>query len=125
LVELKVRFEVDDVELSALHSAAFGTAKGHVTQWAGRLARRSLTWVGAFEDGGLVGFAQVLREDPPILVDVAVHPDHQGRGIGKTVVEAVVGEAFATGCEAITTDHEPHLTGFYERCGFRNGTRQR
>ena len=50
-VELKVRFQIDDDELTALHHRAFSSGRPEtdavVRPWAERLERHSLTWVGA------------------------------------------------------------------------------
>jgi hypothetical protein len=63
-VELKVRFPVDDAALSVLHHQAFspGTPDTDVATrpWASRLERHSLTWVGAFSSGQLVGFVHAV-----------------------------------------------------------------
>ena len=41
--ELRVRFSVQDEELSNLHARAFGNRMGEVTPWWSRLSRHSLT----------------------------------------------------------------------------------
>ena len=62
-VELKVKFPVDDAELSALHHRAFNPDRPEpdaaIRPWADRLERHSLTWVGAFSAGRLIGFVHV------------------------------------------------------------------
>jgi len=56
LMDVRVRFAVDDQALSDLHSRAFGYAATSVESWTQRLQRHSLTWIGAFDRGSLVGF---------------------------------------------------------------------
>ena len=124
-VQLRVRFPVDDVELSELHRLAFGASKATVQPWAARLARHSLTWVGAFDDdaaGALVGFVHLAWDGGThaFVLDTAVHPTHQGRGIGRDLVRAAAAEARRAGCTWLHDDHEPQLGGFYrDACGFR------
>jgi GNAT superfamily N-acetyltransferase len=123
--ELVVRFPVDDRELSALHARAFGGDPGLVRPWAARLERHALTWVGAFDDGRLTGFVQVCWDGGPhaFLLDTAVDPDRQHRGLGAALVKAAAQEARAAGCEWLHVDFEPHLNHFYlDRCGFRPTT---
>jgi len=134
-VELRVKFPVDDSALSALHHRAFspdspGTdATTH--PWAARLERHSLTWVGAFSGGRLVGFVHTVWDGGThaFILDTAVHPDFQGRGIGRDLVRSVTDEAFKAGCDWVHADYDAELAGFYETaCGFqptRAGLRNR
>jgi ribosomal protein S18 acetylase RimI-like enzyme len=125
-VELKVRFPVDDAALSLLHHQAFSPDRPDtdvVTRpWAERLERHSLSWIGAFSSSRLVGFVHAVWDGGThaFILDTAVHPDFQGRGIGRDLVRAVTDAAFKAGCDWVHVDYEPALTGFYENvCGFR------
>jgi GNAT superfamily N-acetyltransferase len=121
-VEVVTRFAVDDAELSALHTLAFGLDGERVTPWAQRLERHALTWVGAFAAGRLVGFVQVCWDggEHAFLLDTVVDPQWQHRGIGADLVAAAAAGARAAGCQWLHVDFEPHLAGFYLRhCGFR------
>jgi GNAT superfamily N-acetyltransferase len=125
-VELKVRFPVDDAVLSLLHHQAFSPDRPDtdiaVRPWAERLERHSLTWIGAFSSGRLVGFVHAVWDGGThaFILDTAVHPDFQSRGIGRDLVRAVTDEAFKAGCYWVHVDYEPALTSFYENaCGFR------
>jgi hypothetical protein len=55
---------------------AFGAEMTGVTPWAQRLDRHALTWVGAFDDGRLIGFVQVCWDGGAhaFLLDTAVDP---------------------------------------------------
>ena len=120
-IELVPRFTVDDQQLSVLHAGAFGGDPAAVRPWSQRLERHALTWIGAFDADRLVGFVQVCWDggDHAFLLDTAVDPGHQGRGIGVALVEAAAGEVRAAGCTWLHVDFEPHLTSFYRSCGFR------
>ncbi len=116
------RFTVDDGQVSALHARAFGGDPSLVAPWAERLERHALTWIGAFEGERLVGFVQVCWDggEHAFLLDTAVDPDRQHRGIGAALVKAAADEVRAAGCSWLHVDFEPHLEHFYlERCGFR------
>jgi GNAT superfamily N-acetyltransferase len=119
-VELRARPDVDDAELSGLHARAFGSTL-QVQSWAQRLARHSLTWVGAFDGGRMVGFANVAWDGGvhAFLLDVVVEPARQGGGIGAAVVAEAARLAGAAGCEWLHVDFVPEHAAFYlDRCGF-------
>jgi GNAT superfamily N-acetyltransferase len=123
-VELKVRFPVDDAALSALHHRAFSPdrpdADAGIRPWADRLERHSLTWIGAFSSGRLVGFVHAVWDGGTHALDTAVHPDFQRLGIGRDLVRAVTDAALEAGCDWVHVDYEPELASFYENaCGFR------
>ena len=120
MTDIRVRFPVDDRELSTLHAAAFGGAV-EVQAWGARLERWALTWVGAFSNDRLVGFVQVCWDGGAhaFVLDTAVHPDHGRQGIGQRLVLAAADEAKAAGCEWLHVDFDDHLRGFYfDACGF-------
>ncbi|MEU4640658.1 GNAT family N-acetyltransferase [Micromonospora sp. NPDC023814] len=119
-IELVSRFTVDDGELSALHARAFGGGD-QLTPWRERLQRHTLSWVGAFDAGRLVGFVQVCWDGGAraFLLDTAVDPPWQHQGIGRRLVEAAAADATAAGCHWLHVDFEPHLEKFYlQGCGF-------
>jgi ribosomal protein S18 acetylase RimI-like enzyme len=125
-VELKIRFPVDDGALSMLHHRAFRPdspdTEVATLPWASRLERHSLTWVGAFSSGRLVGFVHAVWDGGihAFILDTAVHPDFQRHGIGRDLVHTVTDEAFKAGCDWVHVDYEPRLASFYEdTCGFR------
>ena len=121
-LEMVSRFPVDDAAVSDLHARAFSTTAGPVTPWAQRLSRYALTWVGAFDAGELVGFVQVCWDGGAhaFLLDTAVDPRWQRRGVGGELVRAAVEDTRAAGCECLHVDFEAHLTGFYlTGCGFQ------
>ncbi|MHB1431454.1 MAG: GNAT family N-acetyltransferase [Streptosporangiaceae bacterium] len=89
-VELMVRFPVDDAALSVLHHESFSPGSQDpdvaTSPWASRLERHSLTWVGAFSSGRLVGFVHAIWDGGAhaFILDTVVHPDFQRLGIGRT-----------------------------------------
>lgn len=120
-IEIRVRVAVDDAELSALHARAFGSRFERVQPWAERLERHSLTWVCALDGAELVGFVHACWDGGAhaFLLDTVVDPDRQRKGVGQALVQALIGEVEAAGCEWLHVDYEPHLADFYAACGFR------
>lgn len=67
----------------------------------------------------LVGAGRALADgaDCAYICDVAVHPDYQGIGLGRAMVERLVGDA--RGHKKIILYANPGKEGFYLKLGFR------
>lgn len=119
-IDYRIRFPVDDTELSQLHHDAFG---GHyeLASWRSQLERHSKSWVGAFSDGRLCGFVHAVWDGArhAFLLDTAVDPRLQRKAVGSTLVSTLVTDLRSAGIEWLHVDYEPHLTQFYTvACGF-------
>jgi GNAT superfamily N-acetyltransferase len=61
-----------------------------------------------------------------ILENVVTHPEFQGQGHGRAVVEAALAAAWARDCYHVLMQSgrkDPRVHRFYERCGFKPGLR--
>jgi nodulation protein A len=94
--------------------------------WAG--ARPELRVLG-HRDGELVGHAGMVRRfvrapdhGASLLVGdvglVAVHPGHQGTGLGAALMDTVAGTLADLGLPHGFLTCDPHVRPFYERCGW-------
>jgi GNAT superfamily N-acetyltransferase len=72
-----------------------------------------------FEQDRIVGVGRVLADglDCAYLCDIAVHPDHQGTGLGKLIVARLV--ALSRGHKKILLYAVPGKEPFYRKFGFR------
>jgi len=72
----------------------------------------------AYHGDALVAAGRALADgvDCAYLGDVAVHPDHQGKGLGKEVIRRLV--ALAAGHKKIILYANPGTEPFYARLGF-------
>ena len=71
------------------------------------------------QDGGrLIAAGRALADgvDCSYLCDIVVHPDYQGRGIGKALVERL--KALSAGHRKIILYANPGKEGFYRKLGF-------
>ena len=68
----------------------------------------------------LVGFVSVISDGvaDALLVDLLVHPDFQGKGLGTELVRRVISDLTADGIRSIQVIFNPSLRGFYSRFGF-------
>ncbi|WP_243075328.1 GNAT family N-acetyltransferase [Microbacterium sp. SS28] len=115
------RGPVDDVALSRLHDLAFGgILSGDVAPWSARLRAHSVGWVCAYDGDRLCGFVHACWDggSHAFVLDTAVLPDLQGRGIGSELLRRLTALAREAGCEWLHVDYEPHLDGFYTAAGF-------
>jgi ribosomal protein S18 acetylase RimI-like enzyme len=72
------------------------------------------------ESNEIIGFGRTVDDGKYYanLVDVAIHPDFQGKGIGKQVVKALTDQL--VGYQFITLTAAPGKAGFYEKLGWLN-----
>ena len=72
----------------------------------------------AYHDGVLVAVGRVLADglDCAYIADVAVHPDHQGTGLGQAVIRGLLDAA--SGHRKVILYANPGTEGFYRRLGF-------
>jgi ribosomal protein S18 acetylase RimI-like enzyme len=80
----------------------------------------SMFRVFAYDAGLLVGAGRALADGRDYLCDIAVHPSHQGRGLGKEIVARLVRRSSSH--RKIILYAVPGKQPFYERFGFRRMT---
>lgn len=109
--------EIDWQELSALYLAApLGQKDPADLQIA---FSNSMFKCFVYESGRLVAAGRALADgkDCSYICDVAVHPSHQGRGIGKEVVTTLV--RLSKAHRKIILYAAPGKEGFYRKLGFK------
>ncbi|MFI9381380.1 GNAT family N-acetyltransferase [Kutzneria sp. NPDC052558] len=107
-------------ELLALYAAVGWTAyTDHPEVLRAGIAGSSYV-VTARLGGRLVGLARAMSDDATIcyLQDVLVHPDAQRRGLGRSLVLAVLDRYRSTRQKVLLTDDEPAQRAFYESLGY-------
>lgn len=72
----------------------------------------------AYAGSALAGAGRVLADglDCAYIADVAVHPHHQGRGLGGEIIRRLVG--LASGHKKIILYANPGTEAFYRKLGF-------
>lgn len=120
-VVFHVRPKINNAEIDLLHTEGFDhSAGGH--GWASQLARHSLTWIGAYRSGKLVGFVNVAWDGGvhAFLLDMVVASHLRHRGIGTRLVrEAIAALRGVSGIEWLHVDADEELMSkFYGPAGF-------
>jgi GNAT superfamily N-acetyltransferase len=82
--------------------------------------QHSLIYVCAYHHEQLVGFVNVAWDGGihGFLLNTTVHPSLQRHGIGVQLVRKATRAAQTRGIRWLHVDYEPHLDGFYQKCGF-------
>jgi len=108
--------DVDWVELSELYRVA--PLGDKPPELLSTVFSNSMFKCFVYVDGRLVAAGRMLADglDCAYLADVAVHPDHQGRGLGSAVINELV--RHAGGHKKIIMYANPGTEGVYTRLGF-------
>jgi GNAT superfamily N-acetyltransferase len=113
----------DNVEVNGLHAEAFETRVFDESDWNWRalVDRHSLGWVVARDEGGLVGFVNVVWDGlvHAWIQDTMVAVGARGQQVGTQLVARARDGARDAGCEWLHVDFDNHLRSFYfDACGF-------
>ncbi len=118
-MELTIRHECAGVDWHEVAAILRSVGMGVHTPERHRMAfEASYATVFVYHDGRLVGFGRAIADGvyQAAFYDCAVAIDHQGRGIGRRIVEHLLAQV--EGCSIILFA-SPGKEGFYERQGFR------
>jgi glucosamine-phosphate N-acetyltransferase len=110
------------------------TVEEAIRIWRGRNAAGVRTVVAVDKEGQVLGTASLILEHKFIhkggtighIEDVAVHPNHGGKGVGSAVVRALIELARQSGCYKVILSCNDQNIPFYSKLGFRrhdNGMR--
>jgi len=119
---LEVATTVDQQALLALYTAVGWSAYTNDPNQLAAAIDSSDFVVTAVEEGSLIGLTRCVSDNVSIayIQDILVHPDHQRKGIGKALVEAILHRYAHVRQKVLLTDDRPEQLRFYETLGFRN-----
>ncbi len=74
------------------------------------------------KDADLIGLARAVSDDASIayIQDILVNPSHQGQGIGRALVSAILDRYAHVRQKVLLTDSRPEQLRFYASLGFSN-----
>ncbi|BAZ92518.1 N-acetyltransferase [Thiohalobacter sp. COW1] len=128
-IRIRTTTDADTAAIAALLNAAFGPDQGPeiaalVADLLHDPSARPLLSLAATREGRMVGYilfthTQIAGAEPTvssaILAPMAVHPDHQGQGIGGRLIAAGLEQLKAAGVQLVFVLGHP---GYYPRYGF-------
>lgn len=99
--------------------------------WARRPVRKvrkaiqnSFLVISMWEERGnrrrLIGFSRATSDHAfnATIWDVVVHPDYQGKGLGKTLMKQLIKKLRSEDISNVTLFADPHVVDFYRNLGF-------
>ncbi len=118
-MSVRIEFDCKNVDWNALKEILKLVGMANFEPEKHRRAfESSYVTVFVYLDNRLVGFGRAVSdgEYEAVIYDIAVHPDHQRRGLGKLVMDRI-GEQLSF-CNLILFAN-PGKEGFYAKQGFR------
>jgi [ribosomal protein S18]-alanine N-acetyltransferase len=121
--------EIRRLELRDLNAIEEIERSSYPTPWsrsmfASELAKPSSLCLGAFEGDGLIGYLIISRYvDAWHVMNVAVDPDHRGRGIARMLFDELFARTAEDGGRGYTLEvrvSNDAAIRLYERLGFRS-----
>ena len=108
---------IDEEELVELRKAVGWPAEGDYRS----IVEENVFHIGARSNGRLAGFVQVVGSPNGDLLihDFCVHPDFQGRGVGRKLMEAVIEICRNLAPQGVNVLFEERNRKFFESLGFR------
>ena len=84
------------------------------------IVEKSYFAVCAYDDDALVGFGRIVSDGIlyAMIYEMIVHPDYQGKGIGKEILNRLVKKCTDDNIRDIQLFCAKGKRGFYESCGF-------
>lgn len=118
-LELEIRMDCEGVDWAAVSNTLKTVGMGyHEPEVHRRAFEASHTTVFVYLADRLIGFGRALSdgEYQAAVYDCAVVPDHQGKGVGATIMKRILERI--SHCNVILYA-TPGKEGFYETTGFR------
>jgi GNAT superfamily N-acetyltransferase len=121
-VVLKQDPAVSESELVSLYTSVGWTAYSENPHRLAAAVRNSTYVATAWEGERLIGLVRAVSDDVSIafLQDLLVRPEHQGRGVGRMLMQAFLERFEHVRQKALLTDEVPAQLRFYEKAGFWN-----
>ena len=117
---IRVDTDVSADDLVSLYDSVGWTTYTKEPQELALAVRQSLRVVTAWDGEILVGLARVVGDGVTViyLQDILIAPEHQRRGIGRSLMHEVFAPFGHVRQHVLLTDDEPRQRAFYESLGF-------
>ena len=108
-------------ELTELYASVGWSAYINDPERLYRAAKASLGLYTVWEDGMLTALLRCVGDGETILYvqDILVRPEHQRRGLGRTLLERAMRDFPTVRQKVLMTDDAPETAAFYRTCALR------
>ena len=120
-MEIRVYKAYSEAEILRLYASVGWTAYTEQPEALHKGFENSLLVLGAYENGQLAGIIRVVGDGCTIVFiqDILVFPEHQRKGIGSALLQAVLDQYSHVRQVELATDNTPETIAFYQSMGFR------
>lgn len=119
-MEIREYQTYDEAEILPLYTSVGWTAYTEKPDTLRQGFEHSLLTLAAYENGQLLGLVRTVGDGCTIVFvqDILVFPEHQRRGIGTALLQAVLERFSRVRQVELATDHTPKTIAFYKSLGF-------
>jgi len=116
-VEILKNGKVDPEEIKKLRASVGWDNQEELN---GRILKNTYLYYIARQNDRLIGFISVISDGvaDAMLLNLMIHPELQGQGIGTYLVQQVIKDLQAEGIRCIHVTFEENLEDFYKQFGF-------
>lgn len=119
-MEIREYAEYNETEIARLYTEVGWTAYTDNLSILRKGFENSLLVLGAFENNELTGIIRVVGDGFTIVFvqDILVLPDHQRKGVGTALMQAILNRYKDVRQIELATDNTPQAAAFYKAMGF-------
>lgn len=120
-MEIREYKTYNEEEILPLYASVGWTAYTNCKEALRNGFENSLLILAAYEGGQLTGIIRVVGDSHTIVFvqDILVFPEHQRRGIGSALIQAILNRYSHVRQIILATDNTPKTIAFYQSIGFR------
>ena len=111
----------NDEEILSLYASAGWTAYTDQPEILRKGFENSMLTLAAYEEEELLGLIRTVGDGVTIVLvqDILVFPEHQRKGVGSALLQAILDRYSHVRQIQLTTDKTPRTMAFYKSMGFR------
>ena len=120
-MEIKEYRAYCEEEILLLYTSVGWTAYTEHPQTLRKGFENSLRILGAYEEDSLLGIIRAVGDGETVVLiqDLLVFPEHQRKGVGSMLLQAMLDRYSHVRQVQLATDNTPKTIGFYKSMGFR------